>query len=255
MANELKEENILIQAGLSEDQAQVYDMLLERGPQKASSISSWTGVKRGLTYKVLEQLEIMGLVEKKGGDGTVATFYPQHPSLLMHTLEGKEKELALAKEMLTFSLGTLSSKYNLITGKPSVQFYEGLEGVAKVMKDTLTTKGEILQLIDNEAIVKFASEINETYVKERNAKNIHKKMILEDTEFSRMRASTYDQKTIEVRFLPKADFAETAMQVYDDKVSYITLNNEKKVGIIIEDKNIALFQKSFFYSLWEKASE
>jgi sugar-specific transcriptional regulator TrmB len=67
MPNTINEENILIQAGLSEDQAQVYDYLLDKGPQKASSISSWTGVKRGLTYKILEQTRDNGPCGEKRG--------------------------------------------------------------------------------------------------------------------------------------------------------------------------------------------
>ncbi len=45
----MNEDQILMQAGLSEEQALTYQALLEKGPQKASDISRWTGGKRGLT--------------------------------------------------------------------------------------------------------------------------------------------------------------------------------------------------------------
>ena len=123
----MENNSILIEAGLSEEQAIVYDALLEKGPQRASNLSKWTGIKRGLTYKILEQLKNMGLVEEKGGKGTVAVFIASHPSLLLGNIERREKELSLSKEMLSHSLGGLVSKYNLIVGKPNVQFYEGDE--------------------------------------------------------------------------------------------------------------------------------
>jgi len=72
----MQEENILIQAGLSEEQAQIYQALLERGPQRASDLTKWVGLKRGLVYKVLEQLENIGLALKSEGKGTVAVFFP-----------------------------------------------------------------------------------------------------------------------------------------------------------------------------------
>lgn len=123
--NNESEENILKQAGLSEEQAMTYQTLLDKGPQKATPLSVWTGIKRGLTYKVLEQLENMGLVEKKGGIGTVAVFYPAHPSLILDKMERDKKSLELAKDVVSAGLGQLSSKYNLLSGKPNVRFFEG----------------------------------------------------------------------------------------------------------------------------------
>ena len=77
---------ILQQAGLSEEQALTYQALLDKGPQKASNIAQWTGIKRGLTYKVLDELVNIGLVEKKEPTSGVATFFPLHPS--SHPLAG-----------------------------------------------------------------------------------------------------------------------------------------------------------------------
>ncbi len=254
MSDGIREENILIQAGLSEDQAQIYDCLLSKGPQKASAVSSWTGVKRGLTYKILEQLEIIGLVEKQGGEGTVATYYPQHPSLLMHTLEGKEKELALAKEMLTYSLGALSSKYNLITGKPSVQFFEGTDGIKKVLEDTLLIdKNNIIySYADLESIIKYIPSINLEYSKKREKLGIKKRGLLLDTQISRKEVQVYRTDVTETKFLSyNAPELGSVMQIYDNKISYITFSNDSMIGIIIEDKTIFEMHKALFEHTWE----
>src|SRR3989344_9597187 len=172
----MQEENILIQAGLSEEQAVTYQALLDKGLQRASDLAKWTGIKRGLIYKVLEQLESMGLVSKKGGPGTVATFSPAHPSLLLSNIERKEKEIALNKEMLMNSIGTLSSKYNLIVGKPNIQFFEGKDGVAKVLRDSFTSQTEILTFADNEAMNKYYPELNKENVEARKKSNIKKRL-------------------------------------------------------------------------------
>jgi sugar-specific transcriptional regulator TrmB len=254
MPNTINEENILIQAGLSEDQAQVYDYLLDKGPQKASSISSWTGVKRGLTYKILEQLEIMGLVEKKGGEGTVATFYPQHPSLLMHTLEGKEKELALAKEMLTYSLGSLSSKYNLITGKPNIQFFEGMEGALTAAYDSLQAKGEILTLIDAEKLEEKYSKFNEEYVKQRIKRDIPKRIISPDTPRVREIIKKDDATITDERVIAGISFSETLTMIYNNKVCFITLTDEKKIATIVEDSHVANMHREIFEFMWRNST-
>ncbi len=105
-------EKILIDAGLSKEQAYVYNSLIEKGPQKASMISKWTGIERTLVYKVLEQLKLIGLVSEKGGKGTVAMFSPNHPSSLMKSVEQKEQELKTTKELLFQNIGQLSSRHD-----------------------------------------------------------------------------------------------------------------------------------------------
>lgn len=249
-----KDNTILIQAGLSEEQALVYEALLEKGPQKASPLSTWTGIKRSLIYKILEQLETMGLVEKKGGPGTVAVFSPLHPSLLMHDIERKEKELALAKDMLSNSLGTLSSKYNLIAGKPNVQFYEGIEGIKKVLYDTLTisSEEEIYSYADLEAILKYIPELNTEYSNKRESLKIKKKGLLLDTLKAREVIKDYHTEVTETRFIKSnvTEF-ETVIQIYRNKISYITLKKDSMVGVIIEDSSIYKIQKAIFETLWE----
>lgn len=249
----MQEENILIQAGLSEEQAQTYQALLDKGPQRASDLSKWTGIKRGLIYKVLEQLESMGLVSKKGGPGTVAVFSPSHPSLLLSNIERKEKEIALNKEMLASSIGSLSSKYNLIIGKPNVQFFEGADGVAKVAIDSIYSKSEILSYIDNEAVNKYMGDFNKKYVSERKKLNIKKKMLVVDSAYIRNHVKEMDKDTTEVRIISKSEAFGTVMQIYDDKISYTTVSENKKIGVIIEDSDIAKMHRIIFYAAWEKA--
>ncbi len=253
ISNGMKEENILIQAGLSEEQAQAYQALLDRGPQRASDLAKWTGIKRGLIYKVLEQLESLSLVSKKGGPGTVAVFSPAHPGLLLSSLERKEKELALNKEMLTSSIGSLSSKFNLIAGKPNVQFFEGEDAIQKVVGDSLSSTETILQYVDNEAVDKYLRKENEEYIKKRTKLGIKKKMISPDTPFVRERAKQMNPEAAEVRVLKNLSPFGTTMLIYNEKVSYLTLSENKKIGVIIEDKDIANMHKLLFVQIWDKA--
>lgn len=247
------EERILIEAGFSEEQSAVYIALLEKGPQKASNVASWTGIKRSLIYKILEQLETMGFVEKKGGGGAVAVFSPNHPSLLLSAFEQKEKQMAMTKEIITASLGQLTSKYNLLSGKPNVQFFEGEDGIMKVINDSLNSKTDILSYIDNEAVNKYLSDLNKSYVQSRKKMSIKKKMLVVDSEYIREHVKEMDRETTEVRIIPKSEAFGTVMQIYDDKVSYLTMSLNKKIGIIIEDADIAKMHHIIFGALWDKA--
>lgn len=249
----MNEENILIQAGLSEEQSLAYQSLLDKGPQRASDLAKWTGIKRGLIYKVLEQLESMGLVSKNGGVGTVAIFSPAHPSLLLSNIERKEKEIALTKEMLVSSIGSLSSKFNLITGKPNVQFFEGEEGVKKVLDDTLNVPKytEIYTYADLEAILKYIPNINQVYSDRREKLGIKKKGLLLDSPKVRELIKSYHTETTDTKLIQyNVSEFETIMQIYENKISYITLKENSMIGVIIEDPFIYKMHKNIFEHLW-----
>jgi sugar-specific transcriptional regulator TrmB len=174
----MQTENILIQAGLLEEQATVYQALLEKGPQKAGPVAIWTGIKRGLVYKVLEQLEARGLVAKKGGTGTVTVYSPNHPSLLLTLLEQKEKEVSMARDTVAANLGTFLSQFNLNQGKPRVEFVEGIKGLEKVWADILS-EGSDIMLIQSPDDRKHP-DVGEKILKQiekQVAKNIHVRAI------------------------------------------------------------------------------
>lgn len=251
---ENNDEKILIEAGLSEEQSAIYSALLDKGPLKAGAIASWTGIKRGLIYKVLDQLENMGLITEKGGEGAVAVFSPNHPSRLAEIMEQKEKAMAIAKETVSFSIGALSSKFNLLSGKPNVQFYEGKEGVQKVLEDTLLVPPgtEIYTYADIEAITKYIPEINKEYSDKREKLKIKKHAFLLDTDEARKLISDYHTEVTETKFIkPDVLEFETVMQIYENKVSYITLKENSMIGVIIEDSSIYKMHKAIFEHFWK----
>lgn len=246
--------NLLIEAGLSEEQALTYEALLDKGPQRASSLSGWTGIKRGLTYKVLEQLESMGLVEKKGGEGSVAVFTAGHPSLLMSNIDRREKELALAKDMLEHSLGTLASKYNLIAGKPNIQFFEGAAAIKQITGYLPKDDKTICQFIDISLAMKQFPEDTIEHLKKRVRAGINKKMILSDNEYNREYAKKGSELT-EFKIAKGIPTFPTAVLAYDGKVTMLTLSSNKTVGLIIEDKDIADTMKILFDGWWKSCGE
>lgn len=239
---------ILIDAGLSEEQALTYDALLEKGPLKASSIAKWTGIKRSLVYKVLEQLINIGLVSEKGGKGAVSIFSPNHPSLLLNSFEQKEKQLAMTKEILSSSIGTLSSKFNLISGKPNVQFYEGINAIEKITMDLPVSEKEIRQFLDiNNALNKYSN--NAISSREKRIKlGIVKKMIVPNTpenkEYISNKTELTKYKISETNKLP------TGIQIYDNKVTMLNITDNSTVGVIIEDELIAQTFKNIFDQYW-----
>jgi len=254
--NSNTDEKILIEAGLSEEQAAVYSSLLDKGPLKAGSISSWTGIKRGLIYKVLDQLESMGLISKKGGEGTVAVFAPEHPSRLAEIMERKEKSIALAKETVMFSLGSLSSKFNLLSGKPNVQFFEGIEGIQKVYEDLLVEKNDIL-LIQSpfDADLPELKSIILKQIEKQVANNIHTRVITPLIEITKDWVHKDEENLVTRCIVPEKTFEIPAqIIIYGNKIGISSIK-KPFITTIIEDANICDSFKIMFEYIWKVSQE
>lgn len=245
-------EQFLIQIGLTKEQANVYEVLVAGGLIPARSITQKTGIKRGMVYKVLDQLIEMGLIEKKDDISKIALFFPTHPNNLKKILEKREQEIKSVEISLNSVINKLSSDFNLISGKPNVQFFEGMEGMKKVLEDSLSAQTEIYSYADIEAIQKYIPDINADYVKKREKFNIKKKAILLDTPFARTFLKDYYKNVTDLRLIKTvASPFQTIMQMYDNKVSYITLSEKEMIGVIIEDKHISTMHKDLFEHTWE----
>lgn len=250
-------EEILQKAGFSREQALIYSFLIKNGPAPARKISLNTEIKRGLLYKVLDQLNEIGLIEKIDKEGSVAIFKPKHPSDIVDKLEQKKKELQNASESLKVVVGQMISDFNLISGKPNVQYFEGLSGVKTVLEDTLYAKEEILAYGDLESIEKYIKDINDWYVKERVKFQVKKKGLVLDTPFNRDFLSNYAKDVTDTRLIKmQSEPFATIMQIYDDKISYITFNDNGKniISMIITNPHIYEMHKKLFETHWNQAT-
>ena len=245
--------DILTQISLSPNEAVVYEYLLKNGESAAGQIIKNTPLKRGVIYNALDELINKSLSVKKSKN-QIALFSPNHPDKLREYVDSREKEIAKAKNSLEANLPALISDFNLVSGKPGVRYFEGLKGVKKVLWDSLTTKGEILTYGNMEAIVTYIDKMNNKYVAERDRLGIKKRAIVLDSPFTREHLKNYHRQTTDMRFInhKKYNFSPI-VEIYDNKVSYVTLTDDIKIGVIIEDKNIYQLHKSLFEFTWARA--
>lgn len=247
-------EQSLVQIGLNYAQSVVYETLLKNGPLKAAKIVQKTPYKRGLVYKTLEDLVKMELVEKREKPRKVAIFEVKHPLELKDFAEKKEQKARDAKLALEGMISSLVSEYNLTSGRPGVLFYEGVEGIKKTLEDSLSSKTEIYTYADIETVVKYADKINKDYVKKRNNLKIKKKVIMLDSPFTREYMKAYYRDITDVRLIDHDLYPFNALtEIYDGTTSYVTLEENSKIGVIIKNESIYKMQKSLFEFIWNKA--
>ncbi len=240
--------------GLSKEQITIYFHLLQSGEAPVKTISSKTGVGRAFTYKILEQLISLGLAEKREEPGKVTVFSPRHPERLKELAGSKEAHIVEAKKLFEENYGELSSLYNMLSGKPHVQFFEGLDGLRNVYDDILKI-GKEIQIISS-PLGKESEEalaIIRAQIEKQAARKIPTKAISPRSGPITEERAAEDAANLITRKVVLAEKLNIPAQIitYGDNVA-ITNFKDSVITVSVESAYIAeTFRKIFDY-IWEQ---
>jgi len=243
----------LVQIGLTDKEARVYEALLTIPEASIGQLAMRTvGVTRPNLYPLLRSLSKKGLVIE-AVKGKIKIFRAEPPQKLAEFIEKRKQEYKEAQMSYQLVLPQLTSDFNLASGKPNVQFFEGRTGTEKVIFDSLTSKTEVLQYVDHDAVNIHLAELNKRYVAERKRKGVKKKILMWDSPSARVTAAKQnDSRLTEIRIISGTPHA-AVMMIYDNKISYQNISKDSFIGVILEDQGIAAMHRDIFKFSWEKA--
>lgn len=251
-------QNVLKNLGCSPEEVDVYTTLLRLGTQPASVIAHNIDKKRTTTRVYLENLAKEGFVRFHWKSRT-QYFTAQKPEELLETLHHNKIKMTERwdENIRAFSaiLPELSSIVRQDLNIPKVTYYEGIYDLRRMYIDTLKSKTEILCLSSIEDLWDlFGKQYDQWYVKRRIKSGIYLRYIAKNTLIERLEAQK-DQKYLrKSRHLPAKLFdISNEINIYDGRVSIITLKNER-IGVLIESKEIYNSMKVMFEILWKTAS-
>lgn len=243
-------QDILANIGLPEKESDLYETLLKIGPSTMTELTNKTTYKRGDLYNILESLQSWGLVELD--ENGKKTYRPVHPSHLSDIIRDQAQEFEKNKKAVEDAIPGLKSMFNMISGKPGVRFFEGKEGIIETLNDSLNATEVIYSFLNSDAVDKYGADVDKQYVKTRTNKNVQKHLLVLDTPNARDYFKKNESEFTHVKFLPKelSPF-NTGMQIYDNKIAYLTLRKDNIASIIIEDKDIYQMHRNIFEYLWK----
>lgn len=245
------EAELLTQIGLSAKEAEIYEIMLKLDKVPANKVLPQTSLKRTTVYSILEELAYKGLIEKDEA-GTIIKFRAKHPYALKEYMESQISNIKTASSKLDAVLPEFIGIYQQAQNMPGIKFYEGREGIKKVLNDSLTTQGEICTYVDIESLMKYIPDINNEYAQKREKLGIKKRGLIIDTPAARKYLTNYYTQVTDSKLMPAKPLPfKTIMQIYDNKVSYITLDEKFMVGVIINDQHIYEMHHYLFNHLWE----
>jgi len=248
---------ILEQIGLSEEQAKVYSCLINKGILSARKISTETGITRSLIYKIIKQLIDLELVSEHEHGGKISKFNALPPINLQKLVDKQKEDASLATNAMSEALSTLGAQFNLACGKPSVRFYEGLEGIKTLNQDIIHTKVD-LKIIrspldnDNDDLEKKAKKL----LSNRAEKGIKTKLIVPIKNTPSTITPEWDKTHhIERKRVSREELLNPAQVIiYGNKVAFTSFT-DCMITTIIEDSSVQKTMEMLFDSLWEKYSK
>lgn len=231
--------------GLSENEIAVYVSLLEIGISKVDSIAKRAAFPRTTTYCLLNLLLNKGLVSYVIKSG-VKYYESTSPERLLI----KEKERL---EELKNAIPELSALVKSVGEKPTIEMYEGKEGLKSIYEDLLKTKDKIFGYGNTKLLFEMLEFYIPNYIKRRARLNIPFLVITEKSDSSIAMQKNDKKENRRTRFIDEMKNTSNVVYIYDNKIAIIGLIKKQPIGVIIQNEGFYNSQKIVFNILWKLA--
>ncbi len=248
--SEIKE--IIVKAGLSENESAIFLALLKLGKGTVSQITRKAGLNRTTGYDILDSLVSKGLVSVSGKE-PLQEYLAESPDHLLRVLMEEANKLKRRILKIKKIIPELKSMHN-VRGRPKVRFYEGVEGLKDVYEDTLTSCESIRAYANvnemHQALIGYFPK----YYERRAGNKISIRAIIPDSPIGKHRAGKDNEEMRESVLVPvdKYNFSPE-INIYDDKVMIASW--KEKLGIVIESAEIADAMKKIYELAWIGAKQ
>lgn len=239
--------------GLNEKESAVYTTLLTLGKATASTVVAQSGLKRGNTYDILYRLESLGLISKFMKDGKL-TFQVESPEKLLTLATNQQQKVKAAEESLKSFLPQLNSQYQLSVGKPTIQYFEGEDGIHEVFSDIYARKDEpVYGCVDLEIADKaLPSHIINRLIPLRVRNKLTAYTILGDSIQAKEISAKDKQQLRHSLLANKEKYPLPAeIDVYEDKIAMLTFEKGNFIGLVIQNAALATTMRSLFKIIFE----
>jgi len=254
MMNKLDLKQKLNLLGLTDNQAEIYLLLLKQGLTSLLELSRRTTINRTTIYRIVEDLKQLNLVEEVLDDrgAKVKAVQPENLQLL---LTQKETELTGLKNNLSDLINDLSAIKDQPSPSTQVVYFRGQSGLKQLLWNILKTKGESVgygyadwnQSVGKEFAEKLRAERVKRQIFDREIQNTDQAGPM--SEWTKIK--DYGQ-VYQARFLPRKIIdIKHDTYIYNDVFAFFNFIGDELFGIEIHNQEIAKTQKQIFEVLWK----
>lgn len=243
-------------AGLSIEQAHIYEALLKRGPRQAGVLPKIVGVSRPYVYKILEELEELGLVTRTVVPGKPTLFCPAHPFAVREILNRRLEELKVSRSTMDGVMGALVSDFTSSSKLPGIQILDGIEGI-QVLYAGILAEGTPIRLLrstrDDDTPERLAFVLDQ--IQKQVAKGITTRLIGPlPTDITREELAIRDRSRLTQRRIISREKFDLPAQViiYGNKIGMSSFV-DPYITTIIENEAIRETFSTLFETIWDSA--
>jgi sugar-specific transcriptional regulator TrmB len=241
----------LLTLDLSPAERTAYETLISSGPMAPPQLAKAASLTRVNSYAALRGLSHKGLAGEKVINKK-QVYFPEPPTRLSALARQKEEQARANLEAVEALIPSLMNQFALISEKPGITHYEGLEGIVKIYEDSLRNPKHqesmvMRSIYDSNQVWPYL----EKYLKKRAKLGIKNRTLSPPIDY---RSGKHDKELLrESRFLPKEKFSlPTEISIYGDKVSLVSLRKDL-IGTVIQSKDVAQTFRILFELLWAQA--
>jgi len=241
--------------GLSEKEAKVYLALLELGMAPAAEIAQTAGVKRPSAYVILDNLMKQGFVSL-AQDDNIQQYLATSPDIFLRLAEKRADRETGLRDRIKNLIPELKGMHKETKSRPKVRVFEGKEGLATAMMETLQGNKEkiVRASTSGNDLLALVHEEWKNWSEERMKRGILLRAINVDNEAAKTIARS-NQKLYQVVFVePEQHPLAVDMMITRDKVGYFLRKGKWGVTtIVIESPEVSAAMKSMFDIAFEDA--
>lgn len=245
------QKELLVQFGLTEKEADLYLLLIEKGEVPVKELIDATRLKRATVYKSLSGLEAKGLLVSREFKKKLHVS-PLPPENILTVAQKRLAEVQEAHKGLLSVIQELNSKFVLSTQKPVVSVFKGENGLKKIYEDMLIEAKPIVAVLQyHDVHDELKRWLDGPFTKKRIAKKIPVRTIVSGVAPPKHYIELSESGYREVRWVNKPLFMfKHEVSIYGDKIAFLNhKKGEKLVGILIRNESMAATLRA----LWELA--
>ena len=238
--------------GLSEKEAKVYLANLELASSSVQTIGKKAEFNRATTYGILDSLIKKGLCSTFT-QGNKTHYVASEPEFLTGLFEVQKKEIEEREKYFISLLPKFKLVDNNESGKPTVQFFEGKQGLLSCYHEFVLNydpeKGhpDSYSIYDRDLADEYFTEREKKQFREFRVKNKMRVKAIYAKEKGQME-HTPDAMRVKI---PKKEFPLHAHVAVHGQAVRFLIFGEKPSAILIKNPKVALTLQSLFKLAWE----
>jgi sugar-specific transcriptional regulator TrmB len=247
--DKLTVQELLMQLGFSEAEAEVYWTLLNLETVSIRKVANASGINRGTVYDALKALQSAGLVIARK-TGVRERYGAESPEKIYDLIRDRRKDLLRNQRQAEALIPKLMARQARPQGSPIVRYYEDDEGVVTILRDVLQTCGKmkvpVYRVYSSKPLRQYLYRKFPEFTERRINEGVKVKVIAVGEGGDPADIS-------ERRWLnePEGSHISSYTIIYGNKVAHISISNDfTPYGVVVEDRGTAAMQELLFERLW-----